>query len=193
MNYKELYIKTRDLNKNQTKLSSSTIFELFYRRISFFITPFFLLLRVSPNVISGLVLIMGLISSFLIFTSINSNISLGIVIFFFSIIVDYVDGNVARISNKSSFYGRFIDGLIDIIVLSAIRLALCRLILVRFESETTLLWVGLFCCILTPIHHFIYDRFSAISRWCNEENKTTIEPYIRQLSSPKIAFFLIDL
>ena len=191
MSYKELFIKTREINKNQTGISVSPIFEFFYRKVSFFITPFFIWIGVSPNLISGLGLIMGLISSALIFSSTDANVRLGVIVFFFASVIDYVDGNVARMLNKSSFYGRFIDGVIDIVILSAVRFALCRFIMVRIENEI-LFWVGFICCILTPFHHFIYDRFSAISRWCNEENETEIKPYIRQKVSPRITFFLLD-
>ena len=34
MNYKELYIKTKKINHNQTKLSGSPVFEYFFRRAS---------------------------------------------------------------------------------------------------------------------------------------------------------------
>ena len=191
MSYKELFIRTREMNKDQTKLSSSTVFELLYRRASFFITPFFLRIGVSPNLISGLVFIMGLISSALIFSSTDANVRLGVIVFFFASVIDYVDGNVARMLNKSSFYGRFIDGVIDIVILSAVRLALCRFIMVRIEDEV-LFWVGVIACVLTPLHHLIYDRFSALSRWCNDENETEIKPYIRRESSPRITFLVID-
>ena len=192
MSYKELFIKTREINKNQTGISVSPIFEFIYRKVSFFITPFFIQIGISPNLISGLGLTIGLISSALIFSSTEANIRLGVIFFFIAAVVDYADGNVARMVNRSSFYGRFIDGFIDIVILCAIRLALCRFIMVKIE-DGVLFWIGFTCCVLTPIHHLIYDRYSALSRWSNEENGTKIKPYIRQKASPRITFFLIDL
>ena len=192
MSYKDLYIRAKKINKDQTKFSNSSMFEFLFRRVSFFLTPFFIRTGVSPNLISGLGLIMGLIASMLIFFSNDTSVTLGVIIFFFTSLVDYVDGSVARMNNKATFYGRFIDGLIDIVTLSAIRLALCNLIMVRIENDA-LFWVGLTGCVLTPIHHFIFDRYSSYARWSNEENGTNIKPYIRRGDSSRITYFLVDI
>jgi len=128
----------------------------------------------------------------LIFFSNDMSVNLGVIIFLFASILDNVDGSVARMNNKATFYGRFIDGLIDIVTLSAIRLALCNLIMVRIENDA-LFWVGLTGCVLTPIHHFIFDRYSSYARWSNEENGTNIRPYIRRTVSSRFSFFLVDI
>jgi phosphatidylglycerophosphate synthase len=192
MSYKDLYIKTKTINKDQTKFSNSSIFEFFFRRVSFFLTPVFILFGVTPNLISGLSLIMGLIASLLISFSSDMSINLGVIIFFFACLLDCVDGSVARLNNIATFYGRFIDGLIDIVIMSAIRIALCHLIMARLENEL-LFWFALIATVLTPFQHFIFDRYSSYARWSNEENGTNIKPYIRRKISPKLAFLLVDI
>jgi len=191
MSYKELFIRTIEINKDKTKISDYPLFEILFRRTSFFITPFFLKLGFSPNLISGLGFMLGLISSAMIFSSTVTNVRLDMLVFFLAIVVDYSDGNVARVNNRTSFYGQFIDGVIDIVILSAVRLALCRLIMVKIENDV-LFWIGIISCILTPLHHLIYDRYSALARWSNEEHGTEIKPYIRKGVTPRITFLLFD-
>ncbi len=192
MNYRKLYNWAKEVNLNQTKLSRAPLFEVIYRRLSIIITPFFIWLNISPNFISGIVLVLGLISSILISSLNTFNLMMGIILYFIATTVDYVDGNVARMRNISSFYGRFIDGLIDIVVLTMVRISLCWYVMIVIEDRFILL-VGIISCIMTPLHHLIYDRYSAIIRWCNEENGTSIKPYIRNDASPRLAFFFIDM
>ena len=62
------------------------------------------------------------------------NISISILFIFFSIIIDYIDGNLARYLSKTSFFGRFIDGVIDIIVITLFRFGLCYYFFFQFEN-----------------------------------------------------------
>tara|TARA_Y100000590_G_scaffold468563_3_gene651738 strand:+ start:4562 stop:5311 length:750 start_codon:yes stop_codon:yes gene_type:complete len=192
MSYKELFEKTKEVNKTQNVLFKSSLFEFLFRKISFFVTPFFIKLCISPNIISGIGLVLGLMGSSLIFFTTDFSIRLSFAFFFIASVIDFVDGNVARMTNKSSFYGRFIDGIIDIIILSIYRFALCYYIVANI-GVNFLFWVGVTACIITPFHHLIYDRFSSYARWSNEENDTNILPYIRRKVSAKAAFFLVDL
>ena len=192
MSYKKLYIKTKEVNNSQNILFKSSFSDLFFRRASFFITPFFIKMGISPNIISGYGFILGLIGSSLIFFTTNFSIRLAFFFFFAASVLDFVDGNVARMTNKSSFYGRFIDGLIDIVILSLYRFALCFFIILNMGNNI-LFWIGVSACIVTPFHHLIYDRYSSYARWSNEENRTNILPYIRRKVSPRVTFFLADL
>lgn len=83
--------------------------DLIFAPIAKKVTPFFINLNLSANkitLISGLVGILGAI----FFSSNNKYAvlvgSLGYISYY---ILDYVDGNVARIRNKSSIYGKFLD------------------------------------------------------------------------------------
>ena len=83
--------------------------DLIFAPIAKKLTPFFINLNLSANkitLISGLVGILGAI----FFSSNNKYAvlvgSLGYISYY---ILDYIDGNVARIKNKSSINGKFLD------------------------------------------------------------------------------------
>ncbi len=83
--------------------------DLLFAPIAKKLTPFFVYFNFSANTItllSGLVGILGAI-----FFSTNNKYailisSLGYITYYF---LDYIDGNIARLQNKSSIYGKFLD------------------------------------------------------------------------------------
>ena len=112
----------KEQSGSKYQYNKNSFFEYLFRYISLYTTPFFILIRFSPNTVSLLSLIFGILSFFSI---VVGNISISILFIFFSIIVDYTDGNLARYLSKTSFFGRFIDGVIDIFVITLFRLGLC--------------------------------------------------------------------
>lgn len=173
-----------------TIYESNSIFEFFYRFLGILISP--LLLNLNPNFISLLSLFFGIIA-FVLSVADILNFFYVIMFFIISFILDFTDGLVARYQNKSSFFGRFIDGLFDIIVIGLLHLVLIDLLLaegkVFFNKSFYILTI-----FLVPIQHLILDRFSAIARWCNEINQNSdIKPYFRNSFFKKITFILIDL
>ena len=90
--------------------------DLFFAPIAKNLTPIFIYLKLSANqitLISGLVGILGAI----FFSSKNNYLvligSLGYISYY---ILDYIDGNVARLKNQSSVTGKFLDTFISPLV-----------------------------------------------------------------------------
>ena len=191
MTYKELYAKTIAVNARQT-VTLSTCYEYLFLGLSFLVTPIFLLFNVSANTVSVISLAVGLLSAGLIVSGGAICFLSGIILFFFFQVLDAVDGNVARVTCQSTHFGRFIDGAIGIVVLCANILSLTYL--AYFQTRNSyLLWVGIMTTVIALIHHFYYDRYSALVRWMNEESNTHIQPYIKRHLSPRINWFLNDL
>ena len=89
------------------------IIENIYNNISNYFTPFFIKFKFSPNlvtIISGLLGLMG--SYFLIIDFPNSNIFSFILINLF-VVLDLVDGDLARHYNETSLFGRWLDLFFD--------------------------------------------------------------------------------
>lgn len=84
----------------------------FYRRVAGLIVPVFIRLRVSPNQITTLSLIFGLIASWMVF---HQNFIWSGVFALWAIFFDCCDGQVARLTNQKSPLGRAMDGLFDTI------------------------------------------------------------------------------
>ena len=101
---KELF----DYNKN-------SFFESLYRLLAIIIFP--IIKNLKPNFITFISISFG----FVVLVAFLNNyiINLNIILLFFlaSFILDFSDGMVARYQKKTSFNGRFLDGLFDIIVL----------------------------------------------------------------------------
>ena len=109
--YKNLIDNYKENLFNFTKYS---FFESAYR--IFGILIFSIMKYLNPNIISISSLSMSIIAFSI--SIISNSIALSYIILFFviSFILDFTDGMVARFHKKTSFYGRFIDGLFDIIV-----------------------------------------------------------------------------
>lgn len=170
----------------------NSFFEGLYRLFGVLISPIFI--KINPNLISLLSLICGFIGLILsIFFSLKLNFV--IIFFIFSFVLDFTDGLVARITNKTSFHGRFIDGLFDIFVISFLHIVF----LIYLINSQVLDIFGIyftFCIVIIvilPIQHLILDRFSSLARWCNDlKNNKKIKPYYRNIFFGKITKFLFD-
>ena len=154
-----------------------------FRYLSFFITPFFLKLNISANVTTCLSGGIGVLATLFIFFGTKQYLIIGLWIFLFSHLIDFVDGNIARVKGTSTFFGKFIDGYIDIITLTALRLSLAFFVFVN-NGPHYLIWIGVLSVILTPYHHLTLDRYSAYARWITEDTSVQLEPYLRNKIMP---------
>lgn len=170
----------------------NSFFEGLYRLFGILVSPLFI--KLNPNFLSLLSLICGLMGLVLsIFFSLQ--ISFVIIFFIFSFVLDFTDGIVARAVGKTSFYGRFIDGLFDIFVISFLHIVfLIHIINNKFTDIFDIYFIFFLIVItLVPIQHLILDRFSSLARWCNEmNNDKKIKPYYRNIFFGKITKFLLD-
>ena len=170
----------------------NSFFEGLYRLFGILISP--ILIKISPNLISLFSLICGFIGLILsIFFSYQLNFV--IIFFIFSFVLDFTDGLVARITNKTSFYGRFIDGLFDIFVISFLHIVFLMYLINTKVLDIFDIYFS-FCILIIailPIQHLILDRFSSLARWCNDlNNNKKIKPYYRNSFFGKITKFLFD-
>ena len=184
--YKKIFKKNKFslFNYNQ-----NSFFEGTYRFFAIIISPLFT--KLNPNLIS----VFSLLSSFVaLVLSFYYDLKIVILFFLLSFVLDFVDGIVARYNNLTSFFGRFIDGLFDIIVLGLIHIILLLELSRNFNFDSKILLIYLFIILILPIQHLILDRYSALARWCNEiKKKNFIKPYVRNNYLNKITFMLFDL
>ena len=75
--------------------------------VSFLVTPFFILLKFSANLVTVVNFFVATISLFLIF-SLNSNLYiLGILLYYINRILDFCDGNIASLIRRQLFMEDF--------------------------------------------------------------------------------------
>lgn len=184
---------------NQHQITNLYSLETIFKTISIYITPIFVYLGCSANVVTLIALIVGLSASVfhIIFGYQIYHICFSL--YFLSIIIDYCDGNIARLTKTPSFFGRFIDGLFDIIVIGFFQISLFYIVINHNEfyalnpmiliNHDIIFFLMIASIFFTPIQHLIYDRYSAFIRWLNSEHGTNIHPTLRY----EISFIPINL
>lgn len=78
----------------------------FYRIFSIYITKIFLTLKIRPNIVSVLGFLIGIMGGYLY---LNSYFLKGSILFLISLILDFVDGEIARYYKLSSNFGAWLD------------------------------------------------------------------------------------
>lgn len=87
-----------------------------YRPVSLWLTPFFMNLGFTANTLTLFRFFVGTIGSVLFVFP--DYLVVAFAISLIAVILDYVDGNIARISRKTTFYGKFLDSFVDNFILN---------------------------------------------------------------------------
>lgn len=185
---KYLYIYKRLIKKDRKMYTFSTegIILVLVSRISNYITPIFILLKIKPNFVTGINFIISIISIYFFLSLKNELILYGVIFYFIFRILDFTDGTVARYRSLSTFYGRFLDSILDIFYECFLFLSISFYIFSLF-GEKNILIAGYILSIFAVFSTCIYDKYASLARWSNIENKTNILPYLKK------NYFLINL
>ena len=178
----KIYKKILSDNQKIYNFKNTPVILLFFSKISYVISPLLIFFKCSPNKITYFNFFLSILSVILVFLSSNNNnfIFFGVMIYFICLIIDFCDGTVARFYKITSFYGKFIDGLVDIFLKTFLILSLS---FYGFEitNNKLIILFGSISALFAAFDTFILDRYSAIVRWFNVENKKKIQPYIRKI------------
>ncbi len=190
----KIYKKVVSQNQKIYNLKNTALILVFFSKISYLISPILIFFKFNPNRITYFNFFLSLSLVFLIFfaSSNNSFIIYGITLYFICLIVDFCDGSVARYYKTTSFYGKFIDGLVDVFLKTFLILSLSAYGF-KITGDKLLIFLGSMSSLLASFDTFILDRYSAIVRWFNEENKKDIKPYIRKTFLPRLSFLCTDI
>ena len=99
-------------SQNYQKVGSNFLVRYFFIPLAWPITWIFVNIGISPNQVTFLRIPILIIVFFLI---IFNYLVLGYCLFYFSFILDCVDGQICRVADKASVFGKFFDGLVDTI------------------------------------------------------------------------------
>jgi len=100
-------------NIGKAENESFLIYHVF-RPISKYFTKIFVLLKFSPNTVSYLGFLIALIACYFLYLGDKNSLIISGILIYFSIVMSASDGEVARITNKASKFGDFIDSISDI-------------------------------------------------------------------------------
>ena len=157
-------IKRKVEKASGTSLDSPIIDRYIIRKISGFITGFLIRTPVTPNQVTIISLILGLIAGvFFSFGGHTYTITAGL-IFFLCVVFDQCDGEVARIKHMESEFGRAFDIIVDSIV-NAVIVAGITFALYKTSGSGFHIIIGLLAIIGISISIFL-------ATYLGKENKT---------------------
>ena len=177
--YINYLLKSFKINSAHRPFGQLTIHGYFFNKLANFFIAFFIILKIRPNHVTYLNFLLSLMCIYVAIDSIDSNFNLIFTFYIFFLILDHCDGGIARILKIKTFFGKYLDGLVDLFFLN---IFYCILTIKYFYiySDIYILVIGLIANIFLCYDIFILDRYSAIVRWCNKENKTNLKSYIRK-------------
>jgi len=191
-NYKKIIKKIYIRSDKLYNLNNESVLIYLMSLISNLVTPCFLYLNISANFITGINFILTLTSILIVFTLDKSIFFYAILLYFIIKIFDFCDGSVARYNNQSTFYGRFLDSILDIFLESSLLFSIHYFSYKIYNNENLFIW-GIFSVLFSIYGSCIPDKYSALIRWANENNKTNLNPYLRKIFLPRLNYTFLDM
>jgi hypothetical protein len=124
-----------DSVKAQEELYGEWVAHYVYRPLSFLVTPFFIHLGFSPSRVTLISLLLAFSLPFVAYSFPVSYIFVGLIAIVISVF-DCVDGNIARVTGKTSKSGHYFDFLTDILHRVFLYLAIGILITMASDNST---------------------------------------------------------
>ena len=151
------------------KAGRETIWEHYFaRKIAFLLLPIFLKLRVSANQVSILAVITGIVAAILIIMGDFWIILLGAILMQVWLILDKIDGFVARYRKMESLFGKFLEefsgSLIAALFFSSIGVAASKFpgFLPFSLSPYLFIILGILTSFFVIFRHLIFRHFEAV-------------------------------
>ena len=157
-------------SQDYRKISSVFLFKYFFIPLAWPITWFFLLINLSPNQVTLIRLIITIMAYFLI---ILGNPIIGFILIYIALIIDCADGQLARVLDKASYFGKFFDGWVDCIFEISFPLIIAFYLL-KIDGGHSIIILGLLAGLMNALYWITLLRYSL--------NK----PYMKEYSFPKL-------
>lgn len=122
------------------KDATASIWKSLYRRPGVFIAKKLVNTKITPNQITFLSFLMKFPSAYFFYLGDYRFVVIGAIIFYLSIVVDFIDGPLARLKNKTSDYGAWLDFGTDEFGNVIVLFAICLGLYLKLEN----IWVWIF-------------------------------------------------
>ncbi|MEW6685907.1 MAG: CDP-alcohol phosphatidyltransferase family protein [Candidatus Edwardsbacteria bacterium] len=130
----------------------------FYRPLGFILAKLSSLTPITPNGISFLVFLTGLLTTYFFSRGTPSKILLGGILLQIVNVLDCADGQLARLKNRGNQLGRLIDGLVDYLVFFGIYLGIA----IGLSKSTGNHWywlVAILAGLSNALHSALFDNY----------------------------------
>ena len=191
LTFKEIFDECKE-SFTRYGIYSTSISEKVNDIMAYYINPFFIRCQIGANTVSISSFLVQAIAAVVIISPVPWAWPVGLILYVIATIGDHIAGRLARATLKASFWGKFIEGWLDILGLTCIRMALTWVIYIKY-SFCMLFWVALFSTLIIPYCMFMYDRYSSFARWINQELKVNIRPYLRNEKYVRPAHVIVDI
>lgn len=133
------------------------------------VSPALILLKISPNAVTifSFFVSLGAVVGIAFGSTDNLYMSVGLFLLFHWLF-DFVDGDMARVQNASTFWGRWMDGMSGILIFGLSYISFGFLL---FRETQNPLWclMGSLAGLISAVGVLNVDRYSAYRRWIREE------------------------
>jgi len=166
---------------------------LIVRKISIQITNILARTSVTPNQITFISFLMGILSAYCISLAEHNFLILGGIIFFISYIIDNVDGEIARLKNLGSKKGAFLDSSLDRIKEGAVFFAISYALFIQTQDYLSLIYGFIAFFSVTTTNTIIQASGKMDSKALRKTHSSL--PFIKFLSSLGIkqSFFTLGV
>ena len=127
--------------KKRPELETASI-DHFFRMISKYFSWVFIKLKFTPNMITILAIIASIIGGFYLAQGNANGLLIAALFFFLFLLFDYCDGEVARVLNKYSMAGHYLDYMAHFIMFSSLMIGLTYSVY-NYHSNKIYLLLGL--------------------------------------------------
>ena len=157
----------------------------FVRPVSFWIATMFAIFNVSANTVTWLSLVVGLIGIFAFTVDGYMADLVGSILIFVWLILDHVDGNLARYYRTQGSYGDFLDSIICYVIFAITPVAIAHSVASGnpMLSAPTVYFFGWLWSMGFILPRLIYQKFKQQLRW--------IKDYYQTLRTRVISIFLL--
>jgi phosphatidylglycerophosphate synthase len=163
--YVSNYIESvKNIKKRYCPQNDPFYAKYFFRPLSFLISPLFIKLKLSGNLVTFLGAITGCLALFFFILGSHNYWRYGAVVFLLTVLLDFVDGTICRETDSTSFFGKFFDGMIDTLVFTP--LPVCMGIgLHTVYNNKLFIYAGIIATFLYLFAAVTMSKYSFIANW----------------------------
>lgn len=158
-----------------------------FRPISFLFTPFFIKIGLTANQITLLSALVGFFC--LCFLSFGNNTTwiIGVILYYASKALDFIDGNVSRMTSTTTFLGKFLDGMVDAFIGPALSSAIGLGLYIEYDNIIFLI-LGMCSTFFYMYALVTQNKYSFYSKWTEfsfSEDIEGLEEYKKNVQKSK--------
>lgn len=158
-----------------------------FRPISFVFTPFFIKTGLTANQITFLSALVGLLCFCFLSFGNNTTWMIGVILYYVSKSLDFIDGNVSRLTSTTTFLGKFLDGMADAFIGPGLSSAIGIGLYIQYDNILFLI-LGMCSTFFYMYALVTQNKYSFYSKWIESslsENREGLEEYKESIKGSK--------